>query len=897
MNGGNWEKAKEIFGEAIKLAPAARPLFLDAVCADDAALREEVESLLASLETAESFMETPLLGARSDTRKIGRIDRETGFGHYDIIERLGAGGMGEVYLARDKKLDRRVAVKILNEKFSRDESSLLRFVREAKAASALNHPNILTIHEIGESNGSHYIVGEYVEGRTLRSILGQDALELPEVLEIAIQVARALAAAHEAGIIHRDIKPENIMVRPDGYVKILDFGLAKLISAEQPPVAADGSTKSTDETAEGVILGTVNYMSPEQAKGEPINAQTDIFSLGVVLYEMISGKTPFRGKTLGETYANLIHAEASFALSAEKPANEWQLIVSKMLAKAKIERYRTMSDAAADLESLRKLLEFNGEPDPAARAVKPAEKTQSLKITAGNRKENPTRTDKIRWLMYALSTPKRRFAAAGGLILISLAAVFFYIPASVRRPAESEPISSIAVLPLKNLTGEAANDYLCDGIAESLIGSLSKISNLRVIARNSTFAYKERELDYSEIGRRLNVESILTGSVRRENNDLRANVRLIKVDDGRVLWTRELLKPASEIFAIRDEIARDVAARLNLKIDGVTQQNLIRHETENVEAYQLYLEGRYLFHQQNEESLNKSIEYFNRAIAKDAGYASAYSGLADVYSSLGFYFRAPNEVMPKAGYLAGKALALDEASANAHLSAAQVKFWYELDFPATEREVRCALEFEPNNSPAHWLYGDYLMAAGDSERGLAEIERAVELDPLAHAARCDLGFQYYNARQYERAIDQARRNLEMVESCPFDYLWIGQSLGQKGRYADAVAELDKVDRHSKQWAPALAEKGYAYARLGKRAKAREILRSLKALSERKFVDPYGMAIVYFGLDDREATLAWLEKAYRERSPNLPFLKIDPKFDGLRDDQRFQELLRRIGSFG
>lgn len=480
-----------------------------------------------------------------------------------------------------------------------------------------------------------------------------------------------------------------------------------------------------------------------------------------------------------------------------------------------------------------------------------------------------------------------------GLICIVLlvAAFLIYRPGS-NVEAPSTQIRSLAVLPLRNLTGDTAQDYLCDGVTESLITSLSQVEGLKVIARGSSFAFKDKEIEASEIGTAFGVETVLMGSLQKRGDILLVSARLVETVDGRVLWATEIQRPVDEIFALQSEIARNVI--VNLDPGTSDASNALAQPTDSVEAYKLYLQGRYFWHQQTEESLDKSIELFTEAASLDPGFVLAYAGLSDAHNALGFYFRAPNEVMPRARLFAAKALELNELSADAHYSMASYMFWYERDWTAFEREINRTLELAPNHPLAHNLKGDYLVATGRKDDGIAEIMRAIEFDPLAHFSNCDLAWQYYNTGQNDKAISYARQNLETVESCPFDRLYIGQSLGQQGKYAESLAELTKIKTYSKDWAPALAEEGYAYGMSGQTDRARKILWMLTKASGQRHIDPFGIAIMYVGMGDHDSTFLWLEKALEERSANVVFLNVDSKFANLRGDPRFLDLSRRLG---
>ncbi len=576
MNSERWQKVKGLFDAVVELAPQERKQILDNACSGDAQLRCDVENLLASFEETESFMEQPAAREVASViiKKDSQLEAGKSLGHYEIIKQIGAGGMGEVYLAEDKKLDRRVAVKILNEKFSPQESNLNRFIKEAKAASGLNHPNILVIHEIGENDETHYIVSEFIEGETLREIVGKSPMKLPEVLDISIQIANALTAAHVAKIVHRDIKPENIIVRPDGYVKILDFGLAKLI--EQKVIGFEDATVKQNETAKGVILGTVNYMSPEQAKAERVDERTDIFSLGVVIYEMIAGRTPFAANTMSETFANLINAEPQpLARFAESAPDELQRILSKMLRKNKIERYQTMKGLLANLKGLQKRLNFESEFDKCSVPLAigfSREQSETRKLEAASVNEKKSSTDEI------------------------------------------QNKKSIAVLPFANISADAENEYFCDGLAEELLNALAKIDDLNVAARTSAFSFKGKNTNVSEIGNILNVNTILEGSVRKSGNRLRISVQLINASNGYHIWSERYDGELKDIFDLQDEITLAVIDELKVKFLSEEKAEVLKRYTDNPQAYEFYLKGIYYRWKLTPEEFGKSLKYFEQAV-------------------------------------------------------------------------------------------------------------------------------------------------------------------------------------------------------------------------------------------------------------------------------------------
>ena len=561
MDAKRWQKIKSVFDSALDIDPAKRSAYVSEACVDDPRLLAEVHKLLISFENAESFIEEPAasefasLIIESKTLKTGQR-----FAHYEILRQIGAGGMGEVYLAKDEKLDRKVAIKLLNEEFSRHESNVQRFIQEAKAASSLNHPNILVIHEINVGDDANYIVSEFVEGKTLRKVIRTSNLKPSEMLDIAIQIAGALAAAHGANIVHRDIKPENIVVRPDGYVKVLDFGLAKLM--QQNAVGLEDATAKQNQTAKGLIMGTVNYMSPEQAKGERVDPRTDIFSLGVVIYELIAGQTPFQGSSMSETFANLINAEPQpLSRYASNVQEELQRIVSKTLRKKKDERYQTIQDLHSDLKTLRENLEFD---ERLERSQSPTDKnaTAILPATTGNVNDRTVETSNNTTGQAKRLKPV--WALAFVALLIAAVSAGYYLLAV--RKTGSEGKKSLAVLPFVNATQDPNAEYLSDGITESIINNLSQLASLRVMPRNSAFRFKNDQTDAKKIALQLGVETLVTGEIKQLGDKLIINVRLIDAKDGSQIWGNQYVRPATDILVAQNEIAQAVVQNLRLKL-------------------------------------------------------------------------------------------------------------------------------------------------------------------------------------------------------------------------------------------------------------------------------------------------------------------------------------------
>ncbi len=812
-------------------------------------------------------------------------------GHYRIVSKIGAGGMGEVYLAEDTHLDRKVAVKILNEKFARHESNLQRFIKEAKSASALNHPNILVVHEIGEAEDAHYIVSEFVEGETLRGIFNQKTLKLSEVLDISIQIAGALSAAHGAGIVHRDIKPENIMIRPDGFVKILDFGLAKLVG--QKPIGSEQSTVKQNETAKGLILGTVNYMSPEQAQGEKVDERTDIFSFGAVLYEMIAGKTPFGSNSMSETFANLINSEPQPLLRfAEGMPDEVQRIVSKMLRKNKDGRYQTMKGLLADLKDLRETLAFN----ERLKKLPPPDAENATAIVQAATSNASNQTDETNY-SFARQIKQHKPLAVSVLIALLVCSIGFgyYFLSAKKSALNAGGKKSLAVLPFVNASRDSNAEYLSDGITESIINNLSQLSGLRVMSRNSAFRFKNNQTDTSNIASQLGVESLVTGDIKQLGDRLVINVRLIDASDDSQIWGNQYVKTSADIIAVQDEIAQAVAQNLRLKLPNSKQQQLGKKYTENAEAYELYLRGRHHYSKSTESDIRKGIGFYQQAIDVDPSYALAYAGVADAYRQLSIgVFEPAKEVMPQAKAAAEKALEIDENLAEAHIALGWIEFLYDWDWKAAESELKRAIELAPNNSDAHFAYAHFLSNAGRHEEAVSEGKLSRELDPLSLMTNTFKGHFLFFAGRNDEAIARVQQTLEIEPNFWLAHAVLARVYIHQKRYSEAIAELQKARQFSGGSVAPITSLGYALAKSGNREQAQATLTELKSLTAGNYVPAYSFAMIYNGLGEREEALKYLEKSFEERDSVLSFLKIDTEWDDLRPDPRFQDLLRKVG---
>jgi TolB-like protein len=820
---------------------------------------------------------------------------------------LGEGGMGEVYLAEDTTLRRLVAVKLLPAEFTADPDRLRRFEREAFAASSLNHPNILTIHEIGAEDGHHFIATEFIDGESLRQRLQDKRPELHEVLEIGVQVASALSAAHAARIVHRDIKPENIMVRKDGIVKVLDFGLAKLGGPEQKSaLGAEAPTEVSYHTAPGILMGTVAYMSPEQARGKEVDARTDVWSLGVVLYEMLAGRLPFEGETITDVLGLILHKEPPplTHLGAHIPA-ELDRIVTKALRKDQEERYQVVKDLGLDLKSLKQRLEFEAErertetPEHGSQTRGAAATREGGAVTvrmseSAARPTGPAAGGDIHTTSSAeyVVTGIRRHKLGAALVLGALVAAIAGLAYFYSVWGGKASINSVAVMPLVNVGKDPNTEYLSDGISESLINNLSQLPQLKVIARSSTFRYKGKEIDPEEVAKSLGVGAIVTGRIVQRGDELQVSVELMNVRDKTQMWGEQYVRRATDLQAVQAEIARAISEKLRLRLTGAQAQQLAKRATQNPEAYQLYLNG--LFYQRkgnNIENFKKALDYFTQAVALDPQFALAYTGMPFAYLNLASTGEAPAEMLAKARGAAQKALELDDSLAEAHHALAIIKR-NEWDWPGAENGFRRAIELNPNLASAHGNYANYLSIVGRTAEAVAGIRRAQELDPLRIGIKAAEGAILYRARRYDEAIQVNQNVVKMQPDDAYAHVYLGMMYAAKEQYAEAVAGYQKNISLNGETSSTLCFLGYAYAKSGKRGEALAVLDKLKAGKEN--VSPAELAILYVGLGDKEAALESLERAYQAHDLQMQFLKVDPHYDALRSEARFQDLMRRVG---
>ena len=829
--------------------------------------------------------------------------------HYRILRRLGKGGMGEVLLGEDtKQHGRKVALKVLPQELTKSESRLRRFKQEARAVLALNHPNILTIYEIGQTADTYYIATEYIEGETLRHCLWRGPMKLDETLGVGIQVAMALEAAHAAGIVHRDIKPENIMLRQDKFVrdrfvKVLDFGLAKLTDRDGPGADPEAVTIPITETNPGAIMGTSGYMSPEQAQGESIDERSDIFSLGVVLYEMLAGQPPFKGKTDSHTRVSIIdHDPAPLIHHVANVPRQFERIVTKALAKDRLKRYQTITDLKLDLEQLRDELHVSEGPELTKQTGNTAW-TELLETTptithagvetvaesaTGSGIVKPAKK-RNRWLVYGL-------VALLGVLVVAAAAFLF---------ARSTPeINSVAILPFVNDSKDPSAEYLSDGITEGIINSLSRLPNLKVMSRNAAFRFKGPNHDPLEAGKTLNVGAVVTGRLLKIDDRFVIRTELIKVEDGSQLWGDEYSSNLADIFSVQEEVSKKISQSLRLRLSGEDEEKLAKRYTKDAEAYQLYLKGRYFWNRRNEEGFRNGIEYFKRAEEKDPTFALAFSGLADSYALLcDIGVVRPIDEMPKAKAAAQKAVDADPTLAEAYTSRAFVRLAYDWDWLGAQSDFQQALKLNPKYPTAHQWYASYLMQMGKFALAKAEIEEAHKLDPLSPIISANSGLYSYYEHNYDDAI--AKYNVTLRSDPDF---WVARhylalAYVQKGRHQEAIAELRKLikapnsgpipDQVVEAESEAVASLGFAYGMAGKQTEARAILGQLEALAKRRYVSPLYFAIVSAGLKANDQAIEFLNQAYAARHPGLVLIRIEPMFDGLRADERFKTLIKRF----
>jgi eukaryotic-like serine/threonine-protein kinase len=823
------------------------------------------------------------------------IAKSTRLGPYEVVSPLGSGGMGEVYLAEDTRLHRKVALKILPPDLASDRNRMHRFNQEAMAAAALNHPHIAHIYEIGRTGGVHFIAMEYIDGDTLRRRINK-GMTLLEILEIASQAASALVAAHGAGIIHRDIKPENIMVRRDGYIKLLDFGLAKLNEPERNTIDTDASTKAMVNTAAGTVIGTANYMSPEQAKGIHIDVRTDLWSLGVVLYEMVTGHGPFGGETSAESISLILQKEpAPLTRFAHGVPAELERIVTKALTKDREERYQTAKDMLIDLRNLKRKLEVDAEIErTVASELRHSASTVSGHIAPATASvvgvASAPASSSADYIVSRIRQHKLFVTVVIVLVLVTaIVAINLYLHVRNREVT----IQSIAILPFVNQNNDPNTEYLSDGIPESIINSLSQFPNLRVMSRNSVFHYKGKEINAQAIAKELNVQAVLMGRVTQRGDDLAISVELINAQDNSGLWGQQYNRKIADVFAVQEEIAKEISEKLRVKLTGSERQQLARRPTGSLKAFQYYMQGREYTSRRTRDDLLTAIRYCERAIEEDGDYALAYAGLADAYAALGVRgYIAPLEAGRKAKEAARKALTLDGNLAEAH---AQVGYsdtvFTPYNFLPGDRELRRAIELSPSLAAAHQYLALSLDKQGRLDEALVEVVKARELDPLSSIIARQEALPYYLKRDYVRAMELLRQANELGPALNTTFE-IGIYI-QSRSFDEALAELERAKRERKDDSILIYDTAVVYAAQGKRAEALQVVKELEQMSGPNLDQALYIAKVYATLNDKEMALSWLDRGLAAGAIGS-FYKDEPVWDAIRGDPRFADLLKHMG---
>jgi serine/threonine-protein kinase len=817
-----------------------------------------------------------------------KLEKDTTISHYKILSEIGKGGMGKVYLAQDTKLNRNVAIKFLSEEWSKDSDKLNRFVQEAQSASALNHPNIITIHEIGETDNAQYIALEYIEGETLTVRL-KKKLKFNSALDIAAQIASALDAAHAAGIVHRDIKPDNVMVREDGLVKILDFGIAKLTEQEKPEIESEDKTAVQVNTTPGMIIGTANYMSPEQAKGKEVDSRTDIFSFGVVLYEMVAGGLPFEGESPLEIIGSILKDEPKPIDRAEVPA-EVERIISKTLRKDRNERYQTIKDVLIDLTDAKEDLKFQNKLDKTIHPNRDQQDTQVFKATTASEAQHTTASG----INDSITIKKSSFSKVliGAIVILLVSAIgfgYWYLTSNV-----TSQIESIAVMPFVNESGDKEVEYLSDGMTETLINSLSGIPDLKVKARSSVFRYKGKDFDAKKIASELGVQAILTGRVIQRGESLTLNLELIDPKSESTIWGNRYERNSSQLVALQKQITTDVLLNLKSKLSGKDGLKVATNLTENSEAYNLYLRGRYYWEKRTGKDLEKSLEYFDQAIAIDPNYALAYTGLAESYGLLTIYgVSTPRETMPKAREAARKALALDENLAQAHSALGNVLYRYDYDFEGAERELKRALELDPEYGIAHMWYGELLSSLGRHDEAIREIKRALEIDPLFLTFNRVYGGLLTNASKFEEAEAQFKKTIELDENYPVTYASLSSLYMVKKEYAASVtANLKALELGGNS--ETASELRKAFEGGGWKDYMRVWIERADADGDNLYLKTATRVLYLIEMGENDKAIAELNKLFEFRSVAVVNFKTDQVYDQLRKEPEFIELIKKAG---
>jgi TolB-like protein/Tfp pilus assembly protein PilF len=763
--------------------------------------------------------------------------------------------MGEVYRARDSRLQRDVAVKVLPEEFAKNASAMVRFQEEARAVAALEHPNILVLHDIGTDTGICYAVMELLEGETLSARLARSALPWRKAVEVGVALAEGLGAVHAKGIIHRDLKPANIFLSTTGQVKILDFGLARRITPDPvPPETAPYAPANTEPMH---VYGTAPYMSPEQVNGLPADARSDIFSLGCVLYEMVSGQQAFGHKTRHETMSAIVHDDAPpLTQSSKSMPQDLERVIWHCLEKSPEDRFQSARDLAFDLRALLS----EGTPVSASRRGLPS---------AGRR---------ARWL------------AAG--LLLATAAVALYL---IFKPQPARAVDTVAVLPFVNVGGDAGTEYLSDGMADNLIQKLSQVRSLKVRPFSAVIRYKEKDTDVTVVGQALKVQAVIVGRVRKRGEELEVSVELVDVADNRQLWGRRYQQKLGNLIALQEEMANEIADNLRLNLSGEDKKRLRKRYTQNSEAHRLYLLGRFYWNKRTKDGFKRAIGFFEQAIDRDPRFALAFAGLADCYNVLpgyGYSEWPPSESFAKAREMASRALEIDDTLAEAHASLGYERS-HAWDWTGAEKEFQRAIEANPNYETGHHWYACFLATMGRHDEALAQIRRAQELNPTSLIINSWVAMIQCYGNRLDSALEDGKYAVQLDPDFPVSHFFLAIVYRRKGMFKEAIAEYQRAVELDKDSITYLTGLGEAYAISGQPDKARKILDDLAAKAKSCYVSPYGVAAVYAGLGDKDKAIQLLTQAHLQHDDGLGNLRIDPNWETLRSDPRFQDLLRKM----
>jgi non-specific serine/threonine protein kinase len=780
--------------------------------------------------------------------------------HYRITEKLGSGGMGVVYKAEDTRLGRAVALKFLPEELSDDVDAVERFKREAHAASALNHPHICTVHDVGEHDGRQFIVMELLEGRSLEERIAAGPLPVDDVIELGSEIADALDAAHARGLIHRDVKPANIFVTERGSAKLLDFGIAKPDAASS---LASAAATERSLTSAGGVTGTVAYMSPEQVRGERLDARTDVFALGAVLYEMATGRQAFQGTTSSVVHEAILNRAPTPAarLNPHLPSRLEQ-IITRALDKDRALRYQTAADLRADLQRLRR--------------------DSQTGVPAGAVSDRGAR----------VHTRSRGLAIVGAVALAAIGAAAWF----AMRPRQAEAIDSVAVLPFANPEGNADVDYLSEGIAESLINNLSRLPSVRVTARSASFRYRDARADPLQIGRELGVRAVVSGRVLQRADTLIVRAEMVDVANGSQIWGDQYDRKIQDVLALQDDLSTEIAEKLRTRLTGAEKEQLTRRDTEDPEAYQLYLRGRYYWNRMTPDDSQKAVAEFQAAVAKDPRYGLAYAGLSEAFNRISFFNAvSPREAMPHAKAAAAKALEIDPQLADAHIALGYASFTYDWDWAAAEQHFARALSANRAAVMVHPMYAFYLTSAGRSEEAIAVAKAAVSQDPVSAALSHALAVQLALAGQIDAALAECRRTIELDPNFGVAYEVTAAFYTVQGKLPEAATAAERAVALTPGNPISLATLGYIRARTGDRREAQRILYQLEERSKLRYTPATSFAAVYVGLGDKDQAFTWLQKAYEERINRLAYIRREQIWESLRSDPRFEDLARRIGA--